>query len=250
MSMSPETLVKELRSVCGDNLRSVVLYGSQAAGDFVLKRSDYNILVVLTRLTTKELLALAEVSAWWTKGDNPAPLLFTWERLQQSGDVFPIELSDIKENNKVLFGEDPLQNVPISLANMRLELEHELKGKLIQLRERFLLTRGKPKEVNKLLIASLSTFLVLFRSALRLHGETSASKKMESLEALRKHIEFDDEIFRIVQGMKEGGKKTADPDPLELFERYLKAVEKIVDAIDGWIHTSAEEGVKPREELI
>lgn len=234
MSFSPEELTSKMRSACGDNLRSVVLYGSAAAGDQAGKRSDYNILVVLNRLGMKDLSAISDISEKWARAGNPAPLLFTWDRLRQSGDVFPIELSDIKENHKILFGDNPLGGIPINSANMRMELEHELKGKLIQLRERFLLTRGKPGKVRELLIASLSTFLVLFRAALRLHGETPPAKKLQALEVLRKHIEFDDEVFRLVADMK-AGKKHPELDPLELFERYLKNVEAVTDAVDVWM---------------
>ena len=78
-----------------------------------------------------------------------------------------------------------------------------------------------------------STFLVLFRAALRLHGETPPARKMEALKRLREHVEFEYEVFAAVADMKDGG-KSAD-DPLRLFERYLKATEKIVDAVDGWI---------------
>ena len=43
---SLDNLVEDLRSTHGDNLASVVLYGSAAAGDYVELRSDYNHLLV------------------------------------------------------------------------------------------------------------------------------------------------------------------------------------------------------------
>lgn len=235
MSFTPEDLSRELQALCGKNLRSVVLYGSAAAGDHAGKRSDYNVLIVLDRLGTEELKTLSGLSFKWAKAGNPPPLLFTWNRLRQSGDVFPIELADIQETRRVLFGEDPLDGVPVNLKNIRQELEHELKGKLIGLRERFLLTRGKPREVEELLVSSLSTFLVLFRAALRLHMEHPPVVKLEALRALRERIEFDDEAFRLIQEMKEG-RKPAGGDPLALFDRYLKAVEAVTDAVDSWVH--------------
>ncbi|MFC1679000.1 hypothetical protein ACFL2T_02185 [Elusimicrobiota bacterium] len=236
MAHTPEKLVEELKDACGPNLKSVVLYGSMAAGDSVAKRSDHNTLVVLERLGVGELKAISGVAGRWAEAGNPAPLLFTWARLKKSGDVFPIELSDIKENHKILFGENPLEDIPIDQGNMRVELEHEMKGKLIQLRERFLLTRGDPQEVRELLIDSLSTFLVLFRAALRLHGERPPASKLEALRALRKHIEFDEEIFRGVHELKAGGKGPG-LDPMTMFENFLRGVETVTDAVDEWVHS-------------
>lgn len=237
--MSPEEMAEKLRAVCGENLKSVVLYGSAAAGDHIAKRSDYNILAVLGRLAADDLLSISPLAAQWSKEGNPPPLLFTMNRLRQSADVFPVEFADIKDTRKILFGEDPFGDMAIDSGNLRLELEHELKGKLIRLREKFLLTRGKPGEVEKLLISSLSTFLVLFRSALRLHGHIPPSGKLEALAVLRGELEFDDEVFRLVHEMKKGAR--AGQAPLELFRRYLTAVEKVTDAIDGWIRQPKKE---------
>ncbi|MBU2573686.1 MAG: hypothetical protein KKH28_06385 [Elusimicrobia bacterium] len=241
MKLTPEILTDELTKICGDNLRSVLLYGSAAAGDNV-RGSDHNVLVVLNKLEAEDLMSLSDLSARWTKTGNPAPLLFTWERIRQSADVFPMELIDIKENHKILFGSDPLAGINILPENLHYELEHELKGKLIALRERFLITKGAPKQVRELLAASLSTFLVLFKAALRLQGEKPPAKKIEVLALLRGKIEFDSEVFLIVWDLKEGKKR--DEEPVDIFKRYLKAVEAVTDAVDGWIHCNEQAAQK------
>jgi hypothetical protein len=227
-------MVERLKVTLDRNLVSVVLYGSAAAGDHAGKKSDYNLLVVTHALEVRDLTALSALSNRWMKQGNPPPLLFTLERFRSSADVFPIEIADIQDNHKVLWGSDPLENMPFSYDNFRLELEHELKGKLIQLRERFLATEGKPKLVAELMVQSLSTFLVLFKNALRLYGEKPALKKLEALAQLEKHLPLDAEVFRIIEGLKEG--KKSDLDRIVLFERYLKAVEKVVDGVDRHMH--------------
>ena len=85
--MKPEDLVKKLQNALGGGIRSVILYGSAAAGDYVGKRSDYNILVVTDQLGVKELTALAKPSMAWRKAGNPAPLFFTLDRLQKSAET-------------------------------------------------------------------------------------------------------------------------------------------------------------------
>jgi hypothetical protein len=233
--MTPETLTEQLKSDLGEDLRSVILYGSAAAGDHVGKHSDYNILVVTTKLDTNLLTAMSGTTGRWVRKGNPPPLMFTRDRLSKSADVFPIELLDMKGTHRVLHGEDVLKDITVSRDNLRLELEHELKGKLIKLREQFLLTKGKSRAVVDLMIDSLSTFLVLFRAALRLYQAEVPQHKLEALQALGKHITFDADVFETIYRLKAEGGKGKDGDTEALFERYLVAVEAVTDAVDAYI---------------
>jgi len=234
--VKPEQLVKQLAGESLLKLKSVILYGSAAAGDHTGKRSDYNILVITEQLELPELKILSKPTRAWVRAGNPPPLLFTIERLKKSADVFPIELLDMKESHVVLFGDDVLEHVQVSTENLRLELEHELKGKLIQLRERFLTTPTRPRAIADLLINSLSTFLVLFRAALRLFQDNIPAKKMEALKALSIHIQCDPVVFETVQSIKEGREKIRGHDIIDLYDRYLRGVENVVDAVDKYIH--------------
>jgi hypothetical protein len=237
--MNPEKLVEELKLACPDGLKSVVLYGSAAAGDHVGTQSDYNVLVVTEDLDIGTLTAISKTAAAWAKDGNPAPLLFTADRLAKATDVFPIELLDIRECHTVLYGEDLVSGLEIDTKNLRLEIEHELRGKLIRLRQSYLLTQGKSKAVADLMTQSLSTFLVLFRAALRLFEDSVPQKKFEALGKLSTHLKFDGSVFQNVQQLKDGSKKTKDVAIEDLFSTYLKTIECVIDAVDAYIHKGA-----------
>lgn len=232
--MTPEKLVERLKQDIGSILKSVVLYGSAAAGDHMGKRSDYNVMVITERLDMPDLKAMARTAAAWAKDGNPPPLLLTLDRLRQSADVFPIELMDIRACHKILYGDDVFADIAITSANLRLELEHELRGKLIQLRERYLITGGKSKGIAEVMVQSWSTYLVLFRAVLRLFQDDVPLKKMDALEALTQYIVFDGDVFRILQDVKEGTRKIRGADADHLFHRYVQAVEAVVDAVDAY----------------
>lgn len=234
--MTPEKLVEELKNACPTGLKSVVLYGSAAAGDHTGKRSDYNVLVVTEDLGIATLDALSKTATKWSQAGNPSPLMFTEDRLAQATDVFPIELLDIRECHKILHGEDVVQGLEIDTKNLRLEIEHELRGKLIKLRQSYLLTGGKPKAVAGLMVDSLSTFLVLFRASLRLFEEEVPQQKFQALEKLAGHLSFDTAAFLLVQRLKDGSKKPKDIAAGELFNTYLKTIECVIDAVDAYIH--------------
>lgn len=236
--MTPDQLVEKLKKAIPQDLRSVVLYGSAAVGDHAGKRSDYNILVLTRHLDLEILKSLSGIASEWTRLGNPPPLLLTATRLEKSSDVFPIELLDIQESHKILFGDDFIRKIRISPENLRLQVEQELQGKLIQLRERFLLTGQNSQAVIELMIDSLSTFLVLFRAALRLFQNEVPRVKMEALQALTRHIQFDPSSFHTVNDLKTAKIKGKDVNAEDLFQRYLKNIGIVVNAVDAFIHES------------
>lgn len=232
MVNTPEEFTEELKKIYVDNLKSVILYGSAASGEYLKKISDFNLLVILERASLSELKKISPLVKKWIKLGNPPPLMFTLERFRSSSDVFPIEFLDIRDCRKILYGFDPFPDLTIETQNLRLELEHELKGKLIQIRERYLTTEGKPKQVKELLIKSFSTFLVLFRNVLRLYGEEPPLKKLVALEKLAAKIPFDLEVFQKIEELRKGNKSIPDIEIETIMERYLKAIETITDTVD------------------
>ena len=235
--MTPEQLTERLREVMPSGLRSVVLYGSAAAGDHLPGRSDYNVLVVADRLGVAELDALAGPARAWAKAGHRPPLLFTPAQLAASADAFPIEILDIQQSHRILFGEDPVAEIRVKPEHLRLELERELKAKLLDLRESYLLACGKARRVLDLLTESLSAFLVLFRASLRLYRDDVPTHKIEALRALARHVGFDPTVFLTVQELKEGRLKPKAVAADALFAQYLETIEEVADAVDRRLHS-------------
>jgi hypothetical protein len=218
--MTPEELVQQLQEALSDGLRSVVLYGSAAAGDFVPKTSNYNVLVVADRLGMTDLNALAKPASQWSRAGNRPPLLFTPAELAASADAFPIELLDIQQSHRVLFGEDPLKDITVDREHLRLQLERELKGKWLALRERYLLTGARPGRLLPLLTSSLAGFLVLMRASLRLFQDDVPAGKLDALRMLASHIPFDPQPLIDVYDLKHRRRKARQLDLQALFESY------------------------------
>ncbi len=231
--MTPEAFTDALKKALGDRLTMVALFGSAAVGDTAEKFSDVNIMVVCTQLGVEELDAIAVLSKGWAKIGNPPPLMFALERLLNSSHVFPIELLDIKENHRVLYGRDVLRDLPISQANLRFQLEHELKGKLIQLREGYMLAVEDGETLVNLMLRSLSNFQIMLKAALRFYSVSVPAKKREAVSQLSRHVLYDLSVFEELQGIKDGtGLPPFSRDAAkELFERYLEAIERSADLI-------------------
>jgi len=234
--MTPEELVEQIAQAIPGRLHAAILYGSAAAGDFVRGTSNYNVLLVFDHLGPAELNALSKSSMRWAKAGNRPPLLFTRNELVTSADVFPIELLDMQQSHRVLFGEDPLADVTVQPGHLRLQLERELKVQLLTLREGYLLTGGKPRLVAELLTSSIAGFLVLFRAALRLFQEDVPQHKINAMRSLAQHVPFDPQPLAEIDALRHRRLKRREVDPLSLFESYLAAIEQVVEAVDRRLH--------------
>lgn len=230
--MSPEQFTEKLKTVCGEKLESVVLYGSAAAGDYAAKGSDYNLLAVLNDLSPAVLRSLAGPVGEWQRAGNPPPLLFTGKRLAEAADVFPVELLDMRDARKVLFGDDVIAGLEICAVNLRLQVERELRSALIQLRRSYLSASGRAGRLTAVLTGSFSGILTLFRAALRLYESTVPAEKSQVLEQLNGHIPLPVDSLRRIQAVKNGEMKLKKMDAEQLFEDYLAAIEAVVDAVD------------------
>src|SRR5438309_1718572 len=133
--MTLDELVSQLKLAYGASLRSVVLYGSAVAGEHIATESDYNVLVVADRISLDDLTKASAVAVAWGRDGNPPPMTFTSAEWKSSSDIFPMEYADILERNRVLFGDPPFAGISVSRADLRLQVEHQATGKLLQLRQ-------------------------------------------------------------------------------------------------------------------
>ena len=137
----------------------------------------------------------------------------------------------MKENHVILHGEDVLKRLPISHANVCFQLEHELKGKLIQFRERYFLTDGSKEKLASLFIATLSTFQLLLRGEFRFFEVTVPFRKYEAVRRFAMHEPFELAVFDEIQEMKDGKIEPEMVDVRNLFQRFLQTVENVADLI-------------------
>jgi hypothetical protein len=235
--MIPEDKINEfvsrVREAAGTNLESVILYGSAVAGDFQPEFSNLNLFCVLRDSSFGSLHALVPVAKWWDRQKQPAPLLMTRGELERSTDVFTIELMDMKQHHRVLFGEDVLQGLEIPLQLHRVQVEYELREKLILLRQQLLLLSDNKKGLWNLLVRSVPSFVTLFRHALIALGEAPpATGKREAVQTLAKKIGFDPSAILQVLDVRERKLDSGKVDVNELFSRYLATVQEVTAAVD------------------
>lgn len=234
--MSFEELVSQLTKVYGAKLRTVVLYGSAAAGERIAKRSDYNILVIVDELTMDHLRAESAVARAWAEAGNPPPMTLTIDEWRGSADIFPMEYADILERHRVLHGTPPFDGITVDREHLRLQLEYEAMGKLLRLRQGILAAGGDPKRHIELLAASLSTIMAIFRAVERLHGATPPTDYERLSRDVAGRAGFDVAPFvRVVRHVR-GEQRIGASEVALVLEGYVGGVDQLVGYLNRYAH--------------
>jgi predicted nucleotidyltransferase len=224
-------LLKRLKEFAATNLECVLLFGSAAHGDFREGHSDLNVVCILHSLTVEELGRLAGVVKWWcVEQKEPAPLFFTREELHQAADVFAIEILDMKQGRRVLYGEDVVAGIEVPMNLHRLQVEHDLRMVLLKLRQHYLRAPGNAKELEPVLRKSFSGVLTLLRHTVIAFGETPPAHADEIVARATALTGVDKSIFEVLLKLRESGELHGEIVPV--YGAYLKALEKVLHALD------------------
>lgn len=239
MAMTLDELVTQLRSAYGAQLSCVVLYGSAAGGEHVPKKSDYNVVVLLARIEAGALAAASAVARAWRDAGNPPPMTMTVDEWRRSSDIFPMEYADILERHRVLYGTAPFDGMAISREHLRLQLEQQAMGKLLQLRQGTLLAGTDGGRQADLIAASISTILVLFRAVLRLKGESATGDGVAVVARVAELGGFNPAPFVSGVRHRHGEARIKAGDAGAVLSQYLSGVERLNAYLDTF---STQEG--------
>lgn len=224
--------VERARQAAGENLQAVILFGSAVSGDYEADFSDLNVFCVVRDSSAAALRALAPVATWWARQKQPPPLVMTRAELQNSTDTFTIELLDMQQHHRVLFGEDVVQALQVPLDLHRVQVEYELREKLLLLRQQYLLAAASERNVWELVLGSLPSFLTLFRHALIALGETPPGGRRDAMKALAARAGLDLSTALQLLDIRQHKANRKDFDVHDLFARHLAAVAQVIDVVD------------------
>jgi hypothetical protein len=142
----------------------------------------------------------------------------------------------MKAHRRVLAGKDVIAELDIDRKFYRAQVEHELRAKLLRLRQKAAETLARPEALAKLMSDSISTFCVLGRHALLLAGREARWAKRDVVADMEKVLGMRFDGFNAVLNIRAEGKLPKDFNVAVLFEKYLTEVDALVafvDRIDG-----------------
>lgn len=222
-------LVSDLHNIFGDRLRSVVAYGPHLEGN---SGAPLTCLALVTELAAADLEGCARAAARWQRRQIATPLILPVSEFRSSLDAFPLEYGEIIRTHQRVFGEDPFAGVTIAREDLRRACETQVKSHLVHLREGFIETGGRPRDVADLVATSAAGFTALLRHVAWLNGSATTNR----VEATRDGARAAGLADGIVSEMLtlEGNSSVPTADPARLFPEYLAAVEQLARAIDTW----------------
>jgi predicted nucleotidyltransferase len=230
-----ETLAQftqEVHQLLGEDLVAVALYGSAAGENFVPGASDLNVALVVKEIRFEVLRKLQpRISAWHALG-FAVPLLIDREFLQRGRDVFPMEFHDIKEQHRLLWGEDVFRDLEIDDRHLRFQAEHEARSKLLRLRALYLECATDQQRLQALILDSLKTFLVLMRNLLRLRGGDGPQHYTEVLSHFEQRLQCSFPRMHQLLAIRVNAKPWPAEELSLFFRDYLAEVQQLVAVID------------------
>jgi len=172
--VTAEVFATRVSEAIGPRLVTLVLYGSaareQGAGSGNLPAM--NTLLIVDRVDADLFGRLVAPVRDWVSAKHPPPLVLTDQEWRDSADAFPIEYEDIRAHHRVLAGRDPWRGITVQRDHVRRQLEQELMGKLMHLRQAYVAHWNHPTRLAEVARGARAGFLTMLRAVLRLAGRT------------------------------------------------------------------------------
>jgi hypothetical protein len=227
-------LTQDYLKVFGKELVSLVLYGSAAGGSYIRGKSDINLLVVLTPAGMDKFADVLDIVKSWRKCRVAVPLIMTRDFMESSLDSYPIEFLGMKNSHILIYGENILDELNFNPADLRLQIERELRGKLILLRQGYLEAEGKPRQLRKLIGNSLTAFIAVFNALLYYQeGKAPQGGRRDTIKEVGRLFTNDAAVFMLCADIKEGKDKLASGEVVDIFRKYLQEVNNICNIVDS-----------------
>ena len=227
-----EQFTYDYKQAFGENLVSIIVYGSSARGEYVYKKSDINFLIVLSEKGIEQIRKALPLIQRWQKRNVSTPLILTAQYINSSLDSFPIEFLTMKQHYQVVFGEDVFLEIKIDSKDLRLQCEREIRGKLLHLRESYLNTHGKPRMIKQLLCFSLPAFTSIFSALLYLKEVEVPVTKKGIFTLTAEVFDLDVSLFEKLLKLKENKLKLNKEKLNQLMEQYIQQIRQLTNIVD------------------
>jgi predicted nucleotidyltransferase len=224
-----DELLGDLQRFHGDNLVSVILYGSALTPDYVPGTSDINILVIVKDRALSSVGHATGYHPRWEKRNVHISFYLTASFIEASLDAFPIEYLNIKSHYEVLMGEDVLAGLAFDPAHIRLQCERELRGKSVHLRRAFLVNSGKARQLQAAMKLTLKDYIPVFKAMLYLKEAGIPDTRAVMIQKFVDIYGIESDILQRINGENFGNSLS---ECIKMFYDYSAVVDHLILEID------------------
>lgn len=222
-----EPFLKDILAKYKEGIISIYITGSAVTKDFHPKYSDINTVIVVKGIEIPFYDFIASLGKRYGKKKIRAPIIITRDYINRSLEVFPLEFLEMKLIHQLVYGDDVLKDIKIEKADIRLQCERELKGKLQHLCQGYIKAMGNKMTLTDLFVGSLSGYFPLFRGILFLYNHEIPKEKGDVLHAINECCGVDMKVYRNLLDIRS---RNFYP-PIEALKEVFKNLYRVLDTI-------------------
>lgn len=198
---------------------------------YARERSPQPSLAIVTAIEFTDLAACARCASRWRSEDVATPVVLTRGEFARSLDAFPIEFGEIIAAHETLWGSDPFDGLAVAPPDLRRACEMQVRTLLLHLREDYMESGGRSREVRALVVDSAPEFRSLVHLLARLDGRPLTDPELPGWAAERLGLDV-----RTVSDIVHFATRprSFDVDTERLFPAYLAATERLARLVDEW----------------
>jgi hypothetical protein len=233
-TLPPETqealdrAVAALKKTLGENLHSLVLYGSAVRGNLVPKISDLNLMILLEESTPDAHAAIADAIRGPVRIE---PFILGRALLARSLQSFAVKFLSIRRNYRVLHGADPFANLSIDESLARFLCEQSVRNLRLRCVRAFVVLGHDRLRYSAFLAKLTSALFTDLAEGLRRVGTDVPRSYEERVPLFEKSFGADASVLRDLLALKSSARVLSAGETKEVHARLFK----LLDAAVRWM---------------
>ena len=225
--------VRKVVTVSREELLAIYLYGEITQESFDEKRSAIKTFIVFEKVSTDLLEMIAPPILLANKEFRLQANIITKDEMLTSSDVFPIEFTDIKVKNYLIYGKDVFRSLTISLEDIRCACERNLKEMLFSMRHYFMLELKNPKNLTEKLTTNFSELLICLDMVIYLRTGFFATSTENIIENVKNELNVDNSPLQTVHEMQQGRMGRGNhTEIITIYNNYLNLIVRTASMVD------------------
>ena len=208
--------LEKLKTIFGEKLSSVFVYGSCAVEDCSREFSDVNLMVVISDLKADDLKMASKAANEFSKKAKSLPVFM--------------------DKEEWFNGENLIDGLDVDKIHLRLQCEQEVKNLLIRLRQTYLANCADKKALSEVIKKSSKSFFTIFRTILRLVDRSVPQSHAEVVKSYARIVndsnKFDEEFFSKVLDFRKNPKVIKSDELGQSVEKLIDSTNYVLKYVD------------------
>jgi predicted nucleotidyltransferase len=187
VSQGLDSFVASAKEALGDDLVSIVLFGSAAEGR-MRATSDVNVMLVLARFEAASVDRLREPLRLAHAAIRLEAMIVLESELAAAAEAFAVKFADIRSRHRVIAGRDVTAAISPSPGAMAARVRQILLNFILRTRERYVLVSLRDEQLAAIVADAAGPLRAAAEIMLQLEGRPAASPKV-ALELLARELD-------------------------------------------------------------